>query len=233
MFSRKGDNVSSNLATPLTAEKNEDPHLYLPRSRTTEHKEGQVIYGPDHPSESLYLIVGGKVKVQWIADDGDVALVDVYRTGEFFGESALIGAVNGHERAVALETRTHVMSWTYAQVEALIMRQPRLGIALLQMLVERCIHSGRRIESFSIDKTDRRLARTLVDLSERLGEDLEDGSIQIVSMTHKLLAQYVGVSREVVTTHMNQFRRDGYVNYSRKSILLYPDEIRKSLGPSD
>ena len=54
-----------------------------------------------------------------------------------------------------------------------------------------------------------------------------------MSLTHKLLAQYVGTSREVVTYKMNRFRHDGYLSYSRHAIVLDPDAIRAFLKPSD
>jgi CRP-like cAMP-binding protein len=44
--------------------------------------------------------------------------------------------------------------------------------------------------------------------------------------THELLSQYVGTSREIVTHYMNQFRRQGYLKYSRKETILYRDAFR-------
>jgi CRP-like cAMP-binding protein len=122
------------------------------------------------------------------------------------------------------------MVWTGAAVEDFMMRRPRLGIALVQMLTQRCVHLSRRIESFASDNIERRLARTLIHFSERLGRAREDGSVEMMPLTHELFSQYVGTSREIVTYYMNQFRRHGYVRYSRKAIVIYPDAIKKSLS---
>jgi CRP/FNR family transcriptional regulator, cyclic AMP receptor protein len=62
--------------------------------------------------------------------------------------------------------------------------------------------------------------RTLIRFSERLGQTNEDGSVQMIPFTHKLLAQYVGTSREVITLFMNRFRREGYLNYSRRGDIV-------------
>jgi hypothetical protein len=40
------------------------------------------------------------------------------------------------------------------------------------------------------------------------------------AFTYKVLSQYVGTSREIVTHYMSQFRRGGYVQYSRRVIAL-------------
>ena len=54
----------------------------------------------------------------------------------------------------------------------------------------------------------------------------------MLPLTHELLSQYVGTSREVVTQYMNQFRRQGYLRYSRKSIILYRAPFREFLCES-
>ena len=64
--------------------------------------------------------------------------------------------------------------------------------------------------------------------SERMGQrNAEDGPVQMMPITHELLLQYVGTSREIITLYMNQFRREGYLDYSRKKgILVYGDALR-------
>jgi len=207
----------------------EDPIAHLTCSSVLEYKNEAVIYSPVLPSTSLYMILRGTVKVHCMGHDGREVMVDIYHVDEFFGESALLNARNSRETAVAMEQNTRVMAWTSTVVEELMAARPRLGIALLRMLTQRCIHAGRRIESLASEDMQRRLARTLIHFSERLGRAMEDGSSQLMPLTHEQISQYVGTSRELVTRYMNQFRRQGYLRYSRKGIVLYPDAIRTSL----
>jgi CRP-like cAMP-binding protein len=171
------------------------------------------------PATNLHLVISGKVKVCLLTDDGRQVVVDIYQPDEFFGESAFVGARRRAEIAVALED-TKVMSWTIAEIEEIAARKPKLSMALVQLLVQRSMEFGSRIESFSVDNIARRLARALIRFSERLGEPAEDGAVQMIPFTHELLSQYVGTSREIVTQYMNQFRRKGFLRYSRKGILL-------------
>ena len=203
----------------------EDPLAHLPCSSIVEYRKGQMIYNQDQPSTNIYLVIDGKVKVCRMADEGSQVVVDIYRTDEFLGESAFLSSPARDEQALALEN-TKVMTWTTAEIEDIVMRRPRLAVALLQIMVQRSIEFGHRIESFSVDNIARRLARTLIRFSERLGQNMEDGSVQMMPFTHELLSQYVGTSREIVTHYMNQFRRQGYLRYSRKSILLYRDAMK-------
>lgn len=206
----------------------EDPLVHLPCSSILEYRKNQVIYNQDQPSGSVYLVIDGKAKVCRMTDDGRPVLVDIYQTDEFFGESALLNSPARGEQAVALEN-TKLMTWTTSEIEKLVLQRPLLAVALLQILVQRSIKFGRRIESFSVDNIERRLARTLVQFSERLGRDAADGSVEMMPFTHELLSQYVGTSREIVTHYMNQFRRQGYLRYSRRGISLYRDAMRNWL----
>src|SRR5579864_4035670 len=216
------------MATSLTAlapqRALEDPLAHLPCSSIVEYRRGQSIYNQDQPTSSIHLVIDGKVKVCRLADDGRQVVVDIYQPDEFFGESAFLGLAQRTEIAVALEN-TKVMTWTTNEIEEITMKRPKLAIALLQLLVQRSMDFGYRIESFSVDNIARRLARTLIRFSERLGARNEDGSIEMMPFTHELLSQCVGTSREIVTHYMNQFRRQGYLRYSRKGILLYRDAM--------
>jgi len=206
----------------------EDPLAHLPCSSIVEYKKGQVIYNQDQPSTNIHLIIEGKVKVSRLADDGHQVVVDIYQPDEVFGESAFLNLPHRCEQATALEN-TKLMTWTTAEIEDIVMRRPKLAVALLQILVQRTIEFTHRIESFSVDNIARRLARSLIRFSERLGSDAEDGSVRMAPFTHELLSQYVGTSREIVTHYMNQFRRQGYLKYSRKEVVLYRDAFKEWL----
>jgi len=203
----------------------EDPLAHLPCSTIAEYKRGQVVYDHDQASQSLFLVIDGKVKVCRLTDDNRPVVVDIYQPDEFFGESAFLGLPNRSEFAVAIEG-TKLMAWSVGEIEEISTRRPRLAIALMQLLVQRSMDFGSRIESFSVDNIARRLARALVRFSERLGRQTDDGTVQMIPFTHELLSQYVGTSREIVTHYMNQFRRQGYLRYSRKGILLHRDALR-------
>ena len=187
-----------------------------------------MIYDQQQPSTAIYLVIDGKVKVSRLADDGHQVVVDIYQPDEFFGESALLNLPHRCEQATALEN-TRLMAWTAAEIEDIVTKRPRLAVALLQIQVQRTLDMTQRIESFSADNIARRLARSLIRFSERLGTLETDGSVHMSAFTHELLSQYVGTSREIVTHYMNQFRRMGYLQYSRRGIVMYRDAMHQWL----
>lgn len=217
--------MATNPTLAVPQKQLEDPLMHLSSSRVLEFRKGEVIYNQDQPSTNLYLVVAGKVKVCRVAHDGRSVVVDIYKNEDFFGESAFLDSPSRDEQAVAIEN-TNVMTWTSDEIEDVMTRRPRLAVALLQMLVQRSIEFGCRIESFSVDNIAGRLGRALIRFSERLGQDTEDGSVQLMPLTHELLSQYVGTSRELVTHYMNDFRRQGYLRYSRQGIFVYRDALK-------
>jgi len=146
----------------------QDPLDYLPCSPIAEYRKHQLIYHQNEPSTNIYLILHGKVKLFRLVKHGRQLLVNMYQTDEFFGESAL-SLSQRPEGAMALEN-TKLMAWTASEVEELVRRRPRLGIAFAQMLARRTTEFARRIESFGADNLPRRLVRCLISLSARMCE---------------------------------------------------------------
>jgi len=211
--------MASSIARAAPQNALEDPLAFLPCSRIAEFRKGQLIYSQDQPSTSIYLVIEGKVKVSRTGNDGRQVVVDIYQPDEFFGESALLNLPHRCEQAAALDN-TRLMGWSAAEIEDMVAKRPRLAVALLQILAQRSIDFTERIESLSVDNIARRLARSLIRFADREGTRGDNGSARMAPLTHELLAQYVGTSREIVTHYMNQFRKDGHLEYSRRGIVL-------------
>jgi CRP-like cAMP-binding protein len=217
----------SNGARLSASREIEDALMYLPRKSVTDYPKGQTIFDENQPSTGLHLVVQGRVKVAVPLDDGTQTVVDIFTTDDFFGESSMLGAAQAAqyaERAVALDAVT-LMSWTQPEIESQIEREPRLGVALMQMLVNRGLDYQERLQSFALNKTPERVVRSLLRFAERLGTRTEDGSLKIPPLTHQVISEYVGTSREIVTFQMNYLRQKGLIRYSRKGIQVYADAL--------
>jgi CRP/FNR family transcriptional regulator, cyclic AMP receptor protein len=216
--------VASSMIEQKAAEQREDALVYLPRKGVIEYRRGQIIYDEQRPSIGLYLIVKGRVKVSITMEDGSQTVTGVYCADEFFGEAAMLGQPQRQERATTLENTT-LMSWTTDEIEDQIERQPKLGMALIQNLVDRCLDFEARLQSMALDKTPQRVALCLLSFARRLGTPGVDGSVRIPPFTHQLLSEYVGTSREIVTFQMNHLRQLGLLRYSRKAIEIFVDAL--------
>ena len=211
----------------------EDPLAYLPCSATIQYKKGQLIYDHHDHGSRVYLIMQGRVNVSLLADSGGQVVVDIYQEDEFFGEAAFLQQGHAGEQATAM-VDTKLMSWTTAELHAVIMSRPRLAIALVQVFAKRTMDCSVRIESFFGNTIEGRLARALIRFSERMGADTQagDGSFRMPPITHELLADYVGTAREIITHYMNKFRREGYLRYSRSEMIVFREPLREWIRAS-
>jgi CRP/FNR family cyclic AMP-dependent transcriptional regulator len=195
----------------------EHPLAYLPGSSISQYAKHETIYFQGEPATTVYLVMEGKVKI--LCHESRRAVVDVYRSDELFGESVLAGHAHRMEQAVAMEP-TILMSWSHEEIEKSAASSPEFGTALIRFVVRRSLDFTNRIESFSTEKIERRLTRALMRFAGRFGSAAENGTVKMDALTHEFLAQYVGTSREIVSQYMNQFKRAGYLQYSRNGISL-------------
>jgi CRP/FNR family transcriptional regulator, cyclic AMP receptor protein len=206
----------------------EDALAHLPRKEMARIRRGQVIYDQTRPSAGIYLVVQGRVKACVTVEDGTQAALGIYGPDSFFGEAGLIGPAPLPERTIALDDVT-LMAWTRAEIEDHVEHNPLLGIALMQLAVGRCLDLVTRLEALANDKTPARVARAVAEFGERLGSPTEDGSMHVAPLTHQLIAEYVGTSREIVTFQMNQLRKLGLVRYSRRGMDVYLPALKDHL----
>jgi CRP/FNR family cyclic AMP-dependent transcriptional regulator len=208
----------------------EDPLAHLPCSIIEEFRKGDIIYRQDEISTHLYLVIDGKVKLlRHSQNNPRPSLIDIYDVDSLFGESCLI-ELNHAESAIALED-TRVMTWTGEEIERIAVTGPKLALALIHLIVQRSADFESRIETLVVDTIDRRLAKALCRFSERFGSQPADGTVKMIPFTHELLGQYVGTSREIITAWMNHFRKQGYLQYSRRGMVIYTDALRDWLNP--
>jgi CRP/FNR family transcriptional regulator, cyclic AMP receptor protein len=202
--------------------------MYLPRKRVEQFPKRSIIYTPHRPSDSLYAVIQGRVKITTAAEGGRETVCRILHADGLFGESILVGTAPHTETAEAIDA-VSAMSWTRDEIEQQIEREPRLGISLTQHFTRTCIELRDRIESIALSKASERVMLALIQLARSLGTPMPDGTVRITALTHVTLAQYIGTSREIVTFEMNRLRRLGMVQYSRQHIDIYTAAIEETL----
>lgn len=202
-----------------------DPLNYLPRRPLTRFAKGSVIYSGD--CEALYLVASGRVKVTFQASGERESMMRVVRPQGLFGECVFVENVGG-SRAVALD-EVQLMAWKRMEVEEQIEQEPLLGLALIEHLLLIMSEVKERLQAMASCKTQERVMFSMLRLARALGERQPDGSLKMAALTQQVLSEYVGSTREIVTTQMNRLRRLGMIRYSRRYIEVYPEAIESAL----
>jgi len=199
---------------------------YLPSTRILEFPRRCAIYEPTRATSRLYLVLAGRVKLFSTAESGAQTLLRLVGAEEFFGESALVPSDHTvRETAVALDP-VQAMCWTAEEVQERVEKEPRLALALCEYFGRHNALLRERITTIANYKTGPRVAFALLQLARSNGTNTPQGAQRITGLTHQAIADYVGTSREIVTSELNRLRRLGYVSYSR----LYTDIFASALN---
>ena len=177
---------------------------------------GRVFYNPDEPAEVLLILKKGEVAISRISPDGRKLVLDTLGAGSVFGEMAIVGQRMHATFAEAL-TDCVICVMSRAEVEELLLSDPRVAVRIVQALSERLARAEERLEEMAFVSVPARLEAMLLRLA--LDSDWRGRPI-LAGLTHQQLAELVGASRETVTLTLNQFRNDGLIEISRKRITI-------------
>jgi CRP-like cAMP-binding protein len=186
----------------------------LERATTiTTVPRGRVFYEPEDVSQVLFLIQEGRVQIYRISPEGKKLVIATLGPGALFGEMALLGQQMHNAFAEALDDcRIFVMS--RADLERLILNQPSVGQRVLETTGRRLRDAEKRLEDMAFKSIPARLASLLLRMSA------EQGSDEVVGMTHQDLAETVGTYRETATQVLNDMKADGLIEIGRKRIKI-------------
>ena len=179
----------------------------------TSVPRGRVFYEPEDVSQVLFLIREGRVQIYRISPEGKKLVIATLGPGALFGEMALLGQQMHNAFAEALDDcRIFVMS--RADLERLILNQPAVGQRVLETTGKRLRDAEKRLEDMAFKSIPARLASLLLRMSA------EQGSDEVVGMTHQDLAETVGTYRETATQVLNDMKADGLIEIGRKRIKI-------------
>ena len=115
-----------------------------------------------------------------------------------------------------------------AELHRLIQSNPELGVTLAQASVRKTMLLKARLLDMACRDIRPRIALALLTLAT--GGDCDTATLgRIDAIPHRLLARYVGTTREIVTHALNSFRRQNRIQYCRRYMQIDPNAIRRFL----
>ncbi|HQS18283.1 Crp/Fnr family transcriptional regulator [Reyranella sp.] len=192
-----------------------DPKAFLAtvsRGRTVnEHRRNGVIFRQAMPSDAVFYVLRGRVKLVVTSKQGKEAVVGIMGPGEFFGEGCLIG------QPLRLATAKALVDCEVTRVDKnemlrVLHDEPAFGEIFMKHLLTR----NSRVEEDLVDQlfnsSEKRLARTLLLLAN-FGK--EGGPQPIMTrISQETLAEIIGTTRPRVSHFMNKFRKLGFISYN-------------------
>jgi CRP/FNR family transcriptional regulator, cyclic AMP receptor protein len=180
---------------------------------------GQAVFQEGEPGDRLYIIGFGKVKLGRRSSDGRENLLSILGPGEMFGELSLFDPGPRTASATAVAD-ARLFELGHAELIEWLERYPAVAKHLLEALARRLRRTNEALADLVFADVPGRVAKALLDLSTRFGQQIDDGLRVAHDLTQEELAQLVGASRETVNKALADFAARGWVRREGRAIVL-------------
>jgi len=176
---------------------------------------GSIIMAAGDPTDSLYIILSGRLKVMMSDADGKEVILSILGPGEIFGEMGLIDDNPRSASVVAIEP-CELLAITRRDFRKCMAENAEMAMAVMRGLVRRLREADRKIGSLALLDVYGRVARLLLDMSETV-----DGQKMVTKRLPKQdIAKMIGASREMVSRVMKDLQTGGFIEMRGSTILL-------------
>lgn len=168
--------------------------------------KSRTVFSAGDATQSLYLILTGRTKVQMSDSEGREVILAVLGPGEFFGEMGLIDDQPRSATIVALEA-CEFLTIAKEDFRTCLSENADMAMLIMRGLVKRLREADRKIESLALLDVYGRVARVLLESSEMI-----DGvRVLRAKLPRHEVAKMIGASREMVSRVMKGLETDGFM----------------------
>ncbi len=196
-------------------------------------EKGRAVYQQGDEGDCLYLVNRGAMILVATNPEGRERVVGVLGPGQLFGEEALgLGGSSRTSRAVAYED-CWVSAIRRETLQGLMLAIPALALNLVRLVINRLSEAREELENFSFLSTEQRIARALLKLGRDHGRRIpgEDSLRKLrIQISHELLSHMVGANRPHVSAIMSQFKKNGWIRYQKRRLLI---DVERLANQSD
>ena len=174
-----------------------------------------VILNEGDSSDSLYIVLEGRVKA-FVADAaGHEVVLSTMGPGEYFGEMALDRRPRSASIMTLLPSRFLIVPGD--QFREFLAQHPAFALSLVEKLIQKVRSLTESVKSLAFMDVYGRVARLLLELAED-----RDGRLVIAErLTQQDIASRVGASREMVSRILKDLSLCGVITQSRAGIVLH------------
>jgi CRP/FNR family cyclic AMP-dependent transcriptional regulator len=182
--------------------------------RVRSYPKNTVIITEGDSSDSLFVVLSGRVKAFVSDSEGHELILDTQGPGDYVGEMALDGKPRSAS-VVTLEPTT----FSVVQREPLrdaIRRNPDFALEMLSKVIERARDATDNVKNLALLDVYGRVARLLLNMAVET-----DGKLRIPDkITQQEIAERVGASRDMVSRIFRDLTVGGYISVENRFITI-------------
>lgn len=176
-----------------------------PHGSTRSFSANAILINEGDTTDSLYILLAGRVKVYASSEDGRELVLAEYGPGEYFGELS----IDGEKRSASIKA---LEACSCRVVQGSELRQfladhPDFAMHLTRKLIRMVRRLTGQARSIALQDVYGRMVRVLTELSEPAGEE----RVLRHKLTQQDIADRIGSSREMVNRVMKELTAGGYI----------------------
>lgn len=188
-------------------------------TRMLEVQRGTQIYRPGDPSEDVFLVKAGAVKISAPGRDGQETILAFLHPGDIFGELAIVDEAARDHVATAHED-TVLCAIDRNMMLRLVQLAPGLGYQITKLMGLRLRRFSMRVEELLCKSASERVARALLTLAAECGVQDAGGTLIGLRLNQGDLGNLVGLARETVNIVLQDFRQRGLVELHGRRVRI-------------
>jgi CRP/FNR family transcriptional regulator, cyclic AMP receptor protein len=178
------------------------------------YPKNAVIVNEGDRSDSLYVILSGKVKIYLADEEGKEVLLNTQGPGEYFGEIILDEGPRSASVMTLEPSKFSIIS--KAQFQEFLATHPDAGLELIRSLIHRVRALTKSVGNLALLDVYGRVARMLLELATE-----QEGKLVINEpLTQQDMASRVGCSREMISRILKDLRAGGYVKMEGDRMVI-------------
>ena len=183
--------------------------------RVRSYPRSTVIITEGDSSDSVFVVLAGKVKAFVSDAEGHELILDTQGPGDYVGEMALDGKPRSAS-VVTLESTT----FSVVQREPLrdaIRKDPDFALDMISKVIERARDATDNVKNLALLDVYGRVARLLLNMAV----EAEDGKLRIPEkITQQEIAERVGASRDMVSRIFRDLTVGGYISVENRIVTI-------------
>ncbi len=182
--------------------------------------KGEYIYFSNDPSNRIYFLEKGKVKIGAYSEAGKEMIKAIIHPGEIFGEKALAGEKFRDDFAMAADNEVHICSMSLDDMKSMMLDKIDFSLSITKQIGSKLLKAERRVESLVFKDARERIIEFLADQIREHGIEKEGRLYVDDFLTHQEIANLTGTSRQTVTTMLNELREEGLIDFGRGELSI-------------
>lgn len=181
--------------------------------------KGQTLFLQGDSADEVFLIKGGRIKLNKVLEDGSELMLDIRKAGDFLGEDMFSEEGRYPVSAVCMED-TLTCGFSRSQFEKLVIKYPKVGLQVIKNLSERISSLTSRVGSLSITNIEDRLYRVLSNVAKEHGAQSPLGVVIQFPLTHEDLSFLTGAHRVTITRALKALKKAGKIILEDRRLIL-------------